>query len=61
MKAPESALARKILNDPRKAESLVTAILATRESREDASPALVDGKLTVSMVGKVSPIGQSSD
>ncbi len=60
MKAPKSDIAQKILNDPRRAESLVAAILATR-SRENHESAIVDGNLKVSMVGQIARIGRSQD
>ncbi len=60
MKAPESALARKILDDPEKAEGLIDAILSARESRQ-GSAVTRDGKLKVSLVRKVVPIAQPED
>ncbi len=60
MKAPESALARKILDDPQKAASLIEAILSARESRL-GSAITRDGKLKVSLTRKVVPISQTDD
>jgi hypothetical protein len=60
MKAPESALARKILDDPQKADSVVDAILSARESRKSSSLAL-GGKLKVSIVRKVAANAESEE
>ena len=58
MKAPESALARRILNDPKKAASLIEAILSARVSSE-GSAVSSDGKLRVTMTRKVAPVSEA--
>jgi hypothetical protein len=62
MKTPRSDKAQKILDDPKRAETLVKAILAAHESPENSagSTLLVDGKLKVSMVRKVA-LGRPQD